>query len=769
MMMPRLVADIGIERQQVSAVKGRVCAKTARSIRCLSQLALLFFGLAFAHSLLASNSCDARGQSRPSVGLVLSGGGARGATHIGVIKVLEQLRVPIDCIAGTSMGSVIGGLYASGMSTAELEEAIAQIDWHDVFHDHPERANRSFRRKTDDLLYLIKQKPRIKEGHVNFGSALVQGQKFDLVLSDLTLPVRDVKDFDALKIPFRAVATDISNGQEVVLGRGQLGKALRASMAVPAAFAAVEIDGRLLVDGGISNNLPISVARDMGADIVIAVDISSPLLGREELGSTLSVVSQLSGLLTRRNVEQQLATLTDRDVLIVPDLGDLGSADFDRIRETVPIGEAAADALRSALVRYAQPPTDYARYAATHSAVNVRSTAPVIEFIQIENDSSVSDETIAAHLGYATGQPLDVQALEEGIGRVYGMDIFETVRYRVVEKGGKAGIVVDAKERSWGTDSIQAGVELSADLKGDSYFNIGLAFTKIPINELNGEWRTIVQLGEEPTLFTEIYQPLDPAEHWFVGGGIGLESLDTPLYVGNKAVAEYDIDQYGFYLSGGYNFGSWGRLQAAWWRLSGDADVSKGTAVPDFDFNVGELRVKAMYDTLDNLHFPREGMLGGLTWTASREALGGDTDFDQYTLGLGGAKSWGNHTVLTSLNLSTTPGDDAPIQSRFRTGGFLHLSGLQQRELSGQHAVNLLGGYMYRMTEKIVPTYLGASLEAGNVWQDESDIAADDLLLAGSVFVGADTLLGPLYVALGHAQGGHSAFYLFLGNPWFER
>lgn len=740
--------------------------------RCLTGLVryLAFVGLlVLPLPLMAADACDTHGQPRPSVGLALSGGGARGAAHIGVIKVLQALRVPIDCIAGTSMGSIIGGLYASGLSTAELERVIAEIDWANVFDDDPERADRSFRRKTDDRLYLVKEKARVKDGRLNIGSALVQGQKFDLVLADLTLPVRDIDNFDALKIPFRAVATDISNGREVVLSGGHLPTALRASMAVPAAFAAVEIDGRLLVDGGISNNLPISVVRDMGADIVIAVDISSPLLGREELTSTLSVLTQLSGLLTRRNVEQQLATLTERDVLIVPSLGGLSSSAFDRIGEAVPIGEAAANEKRGELTRYAASPGDYARYAASHQAVTGVPKNPVIAFVRIENDSGVSDETIAAHLAYETGKPLDVKALEKGIGRVYGMDIFETVQYRLEERDGRTGIVVEAKQRSWGTDSVQVGLELSADLDGDSFFNIGGAYTKIPINELNGEWRTIVTLGEEPVFFTEIYQPLDPAERWFVDAGLGFKSQSSKLYRDGSAIAEYDLDGFGLYLGGGYNVGTWGRLQADWWRLVGNADVGTGTAVPGFDFDIGELQVAASIDTLDNLYFPREGMIGGLRWTVSREELGADTDFDQYGFSLGGARSWGDHTVLGGVGFDTTPDNDAPIQSLFRLGGFLNLSGFQQQELSGQHAANILGGYMYRMTDRVVPTYLGVSLEAGNVWQDDSDIAVGDMLVAGSVFVGADTILGPLYVAFGQAEGGHNAFYLFLGQPWFVK
>ena len=729
---------------------------------------LVFIVFVANQSLAASLPCDKHGQQRPSVGLALSGGGARGVAHIGVLKVLEELRIPIDCIAGTSMGSVMGGLYASGMTTDELAAAVEHIDWEGVFDDEPDRVARTFRRKADDLLFLIKRKPRVKDGDVKISSGLVQGQKFDLVLSELTLGVKKIGRFDQLDIPFRAVATDITNGQEVVLGSGSLAKAMRASMAVPAAFAAVEIDGRLLVDGGIANNLPISVVRDMGAEVVIAVDISTPLSNREELNSALAILNQLSGLLTRRNVEEQLATLTDRDILIVPELGDITSADFDRALLAVPFGQTAAEAKRPALARYSLPAVEYQEYVSTRQLVRKSTEVESIDFIRIESDSRVSDEAIAAQLDYKVGGRLDLDALEKGIGHVYGMDIFESVRYEVVEEAGKTGIVVHAKEKSWGTDYIQGGLELSADLDGDSFFNIGAAYTKMPLNRLNGEWRTIGYLGEEPSLLTEIYQPLDPAERWFVNAGVAYQSRNVKLFVDREPIAEYDVDQYGVALTLGYNLTNQGRLQAEWRRFWGDADVAVGTGVDGFDFDVGEVRVAGLYDSLDSLYFPRDGLFGSAVWVASREDFGADDNFDRYQFNLGGARSWGDHTLLGSVRYETTPDDDAPIQSLSRLGGFLRLSGLQQNELSGQHAALLLGGYMYRLTDKLVPTYLGASLEVGNVWQDSDDIG-DDTLLAGSIYLGADTIVGPMYLSYGHAEGGENAFYIFLGQPWFSR
>ena len=301
------------------------------------------------------------------------------------------------------------------------------------------------------------------------------------------------------------------------------------------------------------------------------------------------------------------------------------------------------------------------------------------------------------------------------------------MRVIVVGEDGKTGVVIDAAEELG--YRFQLGIELSADLDGDSFFNIGAAYTKMPLNELNGEWRTIGYIGEEPSLVTEIYQPLDPAERWFVNAGIGFQSSNVKAFLNRDAVAEYHLSQVGFFLGGGYNIANQGRLQLQWQRFEGDADVETGTAVDGFDYSIGELRLSAAYDSLDSIYFPREGLIGAVTWVASRESLGADDDFDQYLFNVGGAHSWGDHTLLGSMRLDMTDDSDASIQSRFRTGGFMRLSGLQG-ELSGQHVS--ASRYLYVPGDgQAGPTYVGASFEMGNAWKN-GDVW-DDVPLAGSV------------------------------------
>ncbi len=731
----------------------------------------LFFWVSFVF-MMQSNSLTAAGEktphnvskNRPSVGLVLSGGGARGAAHIGVLKVLEEMRIPIDYIAGTSMGSIVGGLYASGMTVEEIEKTINSIDWADAFKDDPPRKDRSFRRKKDDDLFLVKAKPGFSEGKVKLPSGFIQGQKIDLIFKSLTLPVVSIDDFDNLTIPYRAVATDIVTGEAVVIRSGDLAKAMRASMSVPAVFSPVEIDGKLLVDGGVSNNLPMDVARKMGADVLIVVDISSPLLKREEINSALGVTSQLTGILTRRNTEAQLRTLSESDILIIPDLGDITTASFDRSAEAIPMGVKAAWEKKAALSRLSLRKETYAEYLATLK--RTKKGPSIIEFVKLYNQSRISDDVIKSYLKVNVGKPLDVEALEADIGRLYGLELFENIRYDIVEEEGKTGLAIYAKEKSWGPNYLQFGITLANNFEGNNTFNAGVSYTRTAMNSLNAEWRSILQVGEEPSFSTEFYQPVGRDTRYFFSTGLSFERKTFNIYDNEEHIAEYRVSRYGLEVAAGREFGTWGEARVGIRSATGDADIQVGDpSFPDIDFDIGEVYARLSLDELDNPDFPRSGMSGSLEWITSIEGLGADVSFDQVLWRLIGAKSWGRHTIIGGLRFNTTLDSDAPIQSMFRAGGFLNLSGYNPDELTGQHYGLLELIYYRRMGDfNLMPTYLGFSLETGNVWEEKDDIAFDDTISAGSVFVGVDTVLAPLYLGYGLAEGGTKSAYFYLGR-----
>ncbi len=704
---------------------------------------------------------------RPRIGLVLSGGGARGAAHVGVLKVLEELRIPIDCIAGTSMGALVGGLYASGLSPAQLDSVLSATDWTDAFADNIPRADRSFRRKRDDDLYLVKHKPGLRGARLVFPPGLLDGYRIDLLLKRLSLPVVTVRDFDRLAIPYRAVAADIVTGEPVVLDHGDLALAMRASMSIPAAFAPREIDGRLLVDGGIVDNFPIDVARGMGADIVIAVDIASPPLAREQLYSVPAITTQIATLASEQNKREQVASLRANDVLIQPDLGTISVVSFDRAAVAVALGERAARGAIGQLAPLSVPPEAYGAYQAERAAHVAAAGPPTPARVRVVNRSGVADEVVAVRLETRTGEPVDVARLERGLSQVYGLELFESVYYDVEPAPGGDVMTVTARERAWGPNYLQAGVASFEDFEGPN-FNVALAYSRTAIDRLNGEWRSALQLGQEPTAWTEVYQPLD----------IGLRTfVDVDLAAGERAMNVFDpgghkrselgITRFGGAFSGGREVGTSAELRAGVVREGGSIRELVGDgSLPRRHYDTGEAFAQCHVDELDEIAFPHRGASLRLRVSAGLDALGSSAEYRQALAEGIAAATRGDWTGNVGGMLGTTEYGEAPLEHRFTLGGLGRLSGLQQDELVGQQAL-LVRAFLYRRLAHIqlLPVYGGISGEYGNVFQSRSAIGLADGILSGGAFLGLDTVIGPLCLAYGRAEGGRGNYYLTLGQP----
>jgi NTE family protein len=455
-------------------------------------------------------------EGRIKIGLVRSGGGARGGAHVGVLKALEELDIPIHCIAGTSMGAIIGGFYAAGYSPEEIEQIMDEMDWSRALSDSPERSDRTMRKKEVEAEFLIPYRLGYNNGRFQAALGAIQGQHLDQVFQRILQPAAPAYSFDALPIPFRAVATDLVTGEAVVLSSGSLADALRASMSVPGVFAPVRIDERILVDGGMSNNLPVSVVREMGADIVIAVDISSQLLKEKELTSVLSVTEQLTNFLTRRSTQQQIESLGPADVLIVPALGDFSAANFEDASEIVPLGYQATMDQRPRLTAMTEGVGRQGAVAARRLATSTgdESVEYLVSFVDIHNDSVLNDAIIRSRLAVRPGQYLDLDALDSSVDRIYSLDVFESVTYDLVEdNAGEQGVLISAVARKWGPNYLQFGLELSNDFSGNSDFKIGAGYTRNALNTLGGELRVIASMGREDELRFDFYQRL-PVGMW---------------------------------------------------------------------------------------------------------------------------------------------------------------------------------------------------------------------------------------------------------------
>src|ERR1700744_1637206 len=478
---------------------------------------------------------------RPRICLVLSGGGARGMAHIGVLKVLEELKVPIDCIAGTSMGAVVGGLYASGMTAAQIETTMRSVDWQEAFRDAPPRRDLAFRRKQDDRNFLVRLPLGLKHGKILLPKGFIQGQKLQETLRQLTLPFSNTTNFDQLPTPFRAVATDLLTGNAVLLDKGDLSIAMRASISAPGLFAPVETQGLVLVDGGLAENLPIDVARQMHADILIVSDVSFPLQSRAALDSALSISNQMLAILVRKDADRQRATLTPSDILIAPILGTTSSTDFTAAAGTITAGENAARAMMAQLDGFRVGEAAYRDYLARRASRE--PGLPAIKFVRVDEQSKRYEKTILAEMEPLVGKPLNVDAVGERITELYGLGNFETLDYALVSKGEgseeESGLEVRARRKSWGPNYVRFGLNLEDDFQGNSRYNAAARFILTELDNLGAELITDVQIGSDPKVAAEFYQPLNATRTWFVAPSVRVEGRDFFIYDKDVEIAEY--------------------------------------------------------------------------------------------------------------------------------------------------------------------------------------------------------------------------------------
>jgi NTE family protein len=717
-------------------------------------------------------------RERPRIGLVLSGGGARGAAHIGVLKVLEEMHIPIDAIAGTSMGAVVGGLYASGLSAKDVERVMTSVDWADAFQDRPARSDLDFRRKLEDQNFLVRFPLGLKSGKFRVPRGLVQGQKLTQILRGLTLPVATIQHFDELAIPFRAIATDIVTGERVVMESGDLTTAMRASLSAPGVFAPVEVDGRLLVDGGLSSNLPIDVAREMDVDILIAVDCGFPLLERGKLESVATVSNQMLAILIRRNTELQRKTLHAEDIAIDPALGDFSSLDFGDHVRAMKIGEEGARAQTQRLAALSVDPESFERIMAARGTV--RTALPKIEFLRVERGSERYSEVIERLFGDQLGKTVDGEVLSRRIGELYGQGNLEHFDYRLMKSDppegepAEFGLALTTRRNSWGPNYLRFGLQLQNDFEGNSSFNAAARGTLAEITKYGGEWVWDVQIGETPRVATEIYLPVGYRSRWFVAphGEFSIRTL--PIVDDNeRLLAEYRVRSTSYGLDFGRELGSRAEVRLGFGRELGEARVRVGDPLlPPESFDARKFFAEYRFDSVDNVNFPRHGATFALGWQGERDSSGGSNSADLLVYDYLYARSWGRNTGIFWTSAGTRLDSDVDIvRSFFSLGGFLNLSGVNPGSLVGPHYAIARGIY-YRQIGKggsgflNVPVYVGASLEKGNVWESRRDMSLSSARTNGSVFIGADTQIGPVYFSTGFDDDGGSAYYLFLGRTF---
>jgi NTE family protein len=537
-------------------------------------------------------------------------------------------------------------------------------------------------------------------------------------------------------------------------------------MAIPGAVSPVEIDGRLLVDGGIANNLPIDLVRRSCADVVIAVNVGTPVLKRDNITSALTIVGQLVNLLGKESVDRQVATLTPIDVLITPELGDISAGSFDRQREAIAIGEAAARQVAQALQRYSLPEDDYAALRRTQSG-DAAALGSVDE-IRFEGLQRTNPEVLADLIESRPGEPLSEARLAADLRRVFGRGDFEAVDYRI--EPGPAGrtLVIPVREKSTGPAYLRFGLGLASDFRDEAIFDLRVSYRRTWINRAGGEWLAEAQIGRTNGLSSEFYQPLERAGRLFVAPHVQASQTMRAVYTGEDRIAEYQVGEWRAGVDFGIAFGTWGELRVGPLVKQVSADVSTGSRVyPSLDTRIAGLRVQLFGDRHDFAWFPRSGHRSNVSAFFATDVSGTEARYRRLEGAWSMAGSVGRYTLAAVAAGGSGLGSPLPAHEGFSLGGPFRLSGYRIGQFSGERfALGVLRFYDRALRLPTLlgsGTYIGASAEVGRV--DRVFLGpATGTLWSGSLYVAAETFLGPAFLGVGFG-GGHRSLYLLLGVP----
>ncbi|KWE26562.1 patatin [Burkholderia cepacia] len=745
----------------------------------------------------SGHTCDADGgpAGRPSIGLVLSGGGARGYAHLGVLKVLEDNRIPIDCIAGTSMGAVVGGLYASGMAAGEMQKRLSEVNLADIAFDVTDRADLPQTSREDERLYINGLTLGFGKKGVKAPVGLVQGNRLQALLANWTAAVPTNQPFDRLPIPYRAVATDLQTGQMVVLDHGSLPLAIRASMAMPGLFAPAEINGRALVDGGLVSNLPVDTARQMGANVVIAVDIGSQLRPLDALASPADVMQQMVGILIRQNVTAQRKQLDAQDVLLTPDLGSLAFTDFQNAKQAIAAGAAAATAALPKLQRFALTPEQYAAYRSAHA----QPLPPPIRItrIEIKTSGGVPKRVVSNALHVKPGDTYDPNTVSQDLLGLTTGGNFESVTQQIVSHGDENVLEIDAREKYWGPNFLLFGLGMSSSSTDEGGFRLHVGYRRPWLTESGLEFRADTTIGSDlQSARVELRQPLSMAYGVYLSPYAEYQRRYANLYddSGDVKITQYLMQTARAGIDLGLPIARLGDFRIGIGYVTGHGsptynlpspfgDGSGQTLLwPSFTSQALIARARLVIDQLDDPLFPRKGYFTEFRIERSLVSRNGGSasEFDDsinsapYTEIYGKAmvaQQFGSHSVSATIEGGKSiGGTNLNNAFNFTLGGFQHLSAYAADQLNGNELAYAQVTYMNQLmtfnASPIKALSVGASAEVGNVWSSGQQIGGGSLKQSYTFFTSLSTAFGPVYLGVALGPGGRRNFYLQLGRTY---
>jgi len=707
---------------------------------------------------------------RPKIGLVLSGGGARGLAHIGVLRVLEELKVPVDIIVGTSMGAVIGGAYASGRSVDEIEALVKQSHWDAILTDRPARERLSIRRREDDerLPSRIEFGFTPQRGAMLPAGAVSNGQ-FEATLTALLPAVRAEEPLRKLPIPFRAVATDLLSGAMLDQADTPLFQALRASMAVPGVFAPLRINGRPLVDGGLVRNLPVDLARELGADIVIAVNVGTPLLEDREITSAVQVANQMLQILTEQNVQRSLRELQPQDIVIDPDLAGMGFMDFARADEAMATGRRAALAAGERLAALAAPEAQAALQARRLTPPEAALTALPLAELKISGTQRINAESLKAELALQPGDAVGRTELNRAVSQLEGSGDLDRVEMEINDREGRRSVEFRLTESDWAASRVRLGLELYSNFADANRYSLVAMHVADWLNDWGGELRSIARIGSTRGLNTEFYQPLGPGSRWFTSAKLGYEAGSNDVFNQGQRALRLASSLANAQLELGHRVAGLGdlRLGLGELRASDEVIIPVQPGGGRRSQRYGQQYLELHTDTLDSLAFPSRGqwMTARMEWL---KPVGEARVINASLLGLAAFRlgEWAGQLYGELAHAERG-------QAR-SLGGYLRLSGTADASLVGENMALARLVMARRIGEMPVglggAVRVGFSLETGAIGAGSglklSNLPTSGWRQAASGFLSVDTRFGPFFLALGATRNGDTAAYLLLGPTW---
>ncbi len=713
--------------------------------------------------------------ARPKVGLALGGGSARGLAHIGVLKWFEEHRIPIDMITGTSMGGLIAGAYASGMTPDEIAALMRATDWDLMFvADSPYRY-KTFRRKQDKRTYPSQLEFGLKGGF-RLPSGLNPGQQVALLLDQIALSYWQLQSFDELPTPYRCVATDLRDSRAVVLDKGSLAQAMRATMAIPGVFTPVTYENWLLVDGGAMNNVPADVARKMGATVVVAVNVAA-----DEVSTGPDTMFSLLGkTIDAMMVSGTRQALQSADLIVDPDLTGLDSMSWRKSDDLAARGYAAAEAMKAKLLPYAMSDADYAAFQEARRARR-HTERPVIAFVDVVGLAQPLSDEVKGEIGRAfkgqIGQPLDPDRMREQILKVAGTDRYEYLTYRALERDGRTGVMIAVREKTYGPPFLALSLELNNIDSSSFAVNVGGRVTAYDVLGGGSELRVDLGLGTRQLAAAELYRPI-ARSGFFVAPRAYFERDGINLFSGDDFVAEYRVKESGGGIDVGYTTNQ--RLE-----IRGGYDVADirarryigDTLLPEVTGTQRFTSLRATFDGQTNPIVPARGVFtrGTLkhfdnTPDVTTPVIPEPANPQRFTQGevVGSwfTPGYKQDRLFVAWGAGTSFGA-TPLYNTFRLGGPLRLGALSNDQVKGGNYLLFDGGYLKKVSR--LPdviggnVYIGSWVETGSAWNDwnEKDWHTN---VSGGLIV--ESLIGPIFAG-GSIGNGEGRFFVSIG-PLFK-